>query len=61
MITSNNLTDRDSYIDFIKGISIILVLWGHLVQYLSDGAFDFFDDTVFKSIYSNRSIGSFRL
>ena len=36
----------------MKGISIILVLWGHCIQYLSVESFDFFDDSAFKIIYS---------
>lgn len=48
----NNLTDRDGFIDFIKGISIILVLWGHCIQYFSIGKFDFYEDYMFKTIYS---------
>lgn len=40
----NNLTDRDGFVDFIKGISIILVLWGHCIQYFSIGKFDFYED-----------------
>ena len=47
------LTDRrDHFIDFAKGISILLVLWGHCIQYMSAGAFDFFDDNALKVIYS---------
>lgn len=52
-IEKYNQTDsRDSFLDFVKGISIILVLWGHCIQYLSVESFDFFDDSAFKIIYS---------
>ena len=49
----DNLTDRrDYFIDFAKGISILLVLWGHCIQYMSAGTVDFFEDNAFKVIYS---------
>ena len=48
--TDRQTDRRDHFIDFAKGISIILVLWGHCIQYMSTGAFDFFDDNIFKVI-----------
>ena len=45
------MKERDRYIDFIKGIAILLVLWGHCIQYgtCSDA---FFENPLFKFIYS---------
>ena len=40
----NNLTDREGCVDLRKGISIILVLWGHCIQYFSIGKFDFYEE-----------------
>lgn len=39
-------------ISFLRGIAIFLVLWGHSVQYCCNGNFDFFENNVFKTIYS---------
>ena len=40
------------YIDFVKGIAIFLMLWGHCIQFCAVGDFDFFENWVFKLIYS---------
>lgn len=45
-------TGRSRFLDFVKGISIFLVLWGHAIQYLCVDSFDFFVDSVFKLLYS---------
>ncbi len=39
-------------VDFIRGVAIILMLWGHSIQYCCGGQFDFYENTVFKFIYS---------
>lgn len=49
-IKSNNV--RNEFLDIIKGITIFLVIWGHTIQYCSIGKFDFFENIVFKIIYS---------
>lgn len=50
------LTDRLIYWDLLKGISIVLVVFGHSIQYGSGQAFyikeSFFEDVVFQTIYS---------
>lgn len=38
-------------IDFIRGIAVFCVLWGHSIQYFSQGKFNFFQNSVFKFIY----------
>lgn len=47
---------RNNYFDFIKGIAIILVVFGHCIQYGSGILFianeDYYDDVIFKLIYS---------
>ncbi|OVE67761.1 hypothetical protein CCS79_12455 [Clostridium diolis] len=43
---------RNALIDFLKGIAIFFVLWGHSIQYCSIDSFDFFEDSMFKVIYS---------
>ena len=45
-------TGRSGFIDFSRGILAFLVLWGHAIQNLSAGRLVFFDDWVFKTIYS---------
>ena len=44
--------DNRSFIDFLRGIAIFLMLWGHCVQYCCGGQFDFFENAVFKFIYT---------
>lgn len=47
-------TDRQRriFINVAKGIAIFLMLWGHCIQVCSTGAFDFFENSVFKVLYS---------
>ena len=40
------------YINFLRGLAIFLMLWGHSIQYSCGGQFDFFENTMFKLIYS---------
>ena len=40
------------YINFVKGIAIFLMLWGHSIQYCAQESFDFFENIAFKTIYS---------
>ena len=49
---STTETKRDGFIDFLKGIAIIFVLWGHAIQYSVIGETSFFDNAVFMIIYS---------
>ena len=42
---------RIEFIDSLKGFAILLVLWGHSIQYLCSGI-DFFQNFIFKIIYS---------
>lgn len=49
---SVTLRARNSYLDFVKGVAILLVLWGHCIQYGMAGAGDFFENPLFKIIYS---------
>ncbi|MEE3325234.1 MAG: acyltransferase family protein [Methanosphaera sp.] len=43
---------RNLEIDIIRGIAMIFVLWGHSIQYCCVGYFDFFENFVFRFIYS---------
>lgn len=36
----------------VKGTAIFLMLWGHCIQYCTLGDFDFFENSVFKVIYT---------
>jgi len=40
------------YLDVVKGITIFLMLWTHCIQYCALGSFDFFENPVFKTVYS---------
>ena len=42
---------RIEFIDSLKGFAILLVLWGHSIQYLCS-SIDFFQNFIFKIIYS---------
>ena len=41
-----------TFIDYLRGIAVFLMLWGHSIQYCYGGQFDFFENSVFKLIYS---------
>lgn len=43
---------RNKGIDIIKGIAMCLVIWGHCLEYASNGHYDFFSLPVFRFIYS---------
>ena len=43
---------RNAYLDWVKGITIIFVVWGHVIQYFSYDSLNFFDNPVFKFLYS---------
>ena len=44
--------NRNRYLDFVKGILILFVLWGHCIQYGTVGEGQFFENPLFKFIYS---------
>ena len=41
-----------NYLSLAKGIAIFLMLWGHCIQYCSNEKIDFFEDNIFRFIYS---------
>jgi fucose 4-O-acetylase-like acetyltransferase len=43
---------RDRTIDILKGITILLVVWGHSIQYANNGNIDFFTNPIFVFIYT---------
>lgn len=43
---------RNEKIDFLKGVAIFLVVYGHIIQYCIKNKGDFFLNLVFKIIYS---------
>lgn len=43
---------RNESIDILKGIAIFLVVVGHVIQYSSQGAFNFFSNKLFSFIYT---------
>ncbi len=48
----NKVSQRNGYIDFARGIAIFLMIWGHCLQYCIPKGADFFEDPVFKFIYT---------
>ena len=48
----NTAFDKREFINFLRGLAVFLMLWGHSVQYCTGGQFDFFENIVFKIIYS---------
>lgn len=46
------MKSRNNEIDFIKGVAIFLVVYGHAIQFLNNGEFDFFKHPLFIFIYS---------
>ena len=48
----NTIIKRNSKIDFLKGVGILLVVWGHTIQYGNNGEFDFFLNPIFIFIYT---------
>ena len=50
---SNTYSNRYFFLDLAKGVAIILMLYGHCIQYCCAGSeVDFFENIVFKTIYS---------
>ena len=43
---------ESDFLYLIKGFAIFLMIWGHSIQYLGVNGFCFFDDVVFKTIYT---------
>lgn len=50
-LRAGNIEER-SYINVLKSLAVYLMLWGHCIQYCCLGNFDFFENPVFKVIYS---------
>lgn len=49
---TNIYGNRIDYLDTLKGIAIILVLMGHIIQYIFwNSSANFFSDDIFKYIY----------
>ena len=46
------VVDKKLYINVVKGVAIFLMVWGHCIQYCALDSFDYFDNWMFKIIYS---------
>ncbi len=46
-----NSSKRD-YINAVRGTAVFLTIWGHCIQYCCAGAFDFFENRMFRIIYA---------
>jgi fucose 4-O-acetylase-like acetyltransferase len=51
MATGQPPQERNEFLDYLKGLLIILVAWGHVIQYVVYRGRDFWDDPLFKLIY----------
>lgn len=47
-----NSEKQSNFINLLRGLAIFLMLWGHCIQYCCGGHFDFFENGLFKAIYS---------
>ena len=47
-----DLKKQSDFINLLRGIAIFLMLWGHCIQYCCGEQFDFFENDLFKAIYS---------
>lgn len=55
MLTSEKNVIQSSerlYWNVVKGIAVFLMIYGHCIQYCALGRFDFFENSIFKWIYS---------
>lgn len=43
---------KNQYVNFLRGIAIFLMLWGHCIQVFIPVGVDFFENPVFRFIYS---------
>lgn len=50
--TAERKEERDLFTDFLKGFAVILVVWGHAIQYCYGGTEEFYENPLFKFIYS---------
>ena len=43
---------EQNYLNIVKGSAIFLMLWGHTIQYCTPANTDFFENPIFKVIYT---------
>ena len=51
VVKKNINENRSKELDIIKGITIFLVVYGHVIQYTSINNYNFFENYIFKLIY----------
>ena len=49
---TRDVKNSNNFINILRGLAIFLMLWGHCVQICIPGELDFFENSVFKTIYS---------
>ena len=49
---TDSVKKQNNFINLLKGVAIFLMLWGHCIQYCIPNRMDFFENTMFKVIYS---------
>ena len=43
---------KRAFINFLRGLAVFFMLWGHSIQYACAGQFDYYENVIFKLIYS---------
>ena len=49
---TDNAVHSRNFLNFLKGLAIFLMIWGHCIQICIPQGMDYFENTVFKIIYS---------
>ncbi len=52
MVDTTSKKSRNVFLDCLRGIVIFLMIWGHCIQYMNPSGLDFFENPIFKIIYS---------
>lgn len=47
-----HLSRRNEKIDVLRGSAVLLMIWGHMIQYMAAGNLNAFDNEAFRFIYS---------
>ena len=50
--SQNRQMDSRLFLNIVKGTAVFFMLWGHCIQCCTNGIFDFYENVVFKIIYS---------
>jgi fucose 4-O-acetylase-like acetyltransferase len=51
-MSSTTHPERNEFLDITKGVLMLLVVWGHVIQVIAYGDGSYFEDPIFKAIYT---------